>query len=223
MTTSRARFTLEGKQQNERISHGARSRHEVSRLPSLTPQRKAKLVEALSIGTSIETAYERARIVKDTFYCWMREGKALLLDEESSDIPLFLPRQPDESDDKWLERKYLFDWECALLEELYLACKEVMAEAKFKAHERMWDRVMNDDDYVPNGWILERRWPEEYALVTTNRRQVDVKAEITQKHEVEALAEALAILGPANPALIAGKQTVVLLESDAVVIEENHD
>ena len=191
--------------------------------PSLTPQRKAKLVEALSIGTSYEPACQRAGIARDTFYRWMRAGEALHLGEESPDISHFLPRQPDEPDQEWFERKYRFDRDCAHLEDLFLTCMVTGAEARFKAHKRMWDRAMNDDDYVPNAWILERRWPEEYALVPTNRRQLDVKAEITHKHEVEALAEAFAILGPANPALIAGKQTVVLPESDAVVTEANHD
>lgn len=45
--------------------------------PSLTPERKTKLVKALSVGAFIEIACQRAGIVKDAFYRWMRASKAL--------------------------------------------------------------------------------------------------------------------------------------------------
>ena len=50
--------------------------------PSLTPERKTKPVEALDVGLPIEIACERTGIVKNTFYRWMRGGKALHLGEQ---------------------------------------------------------------------------------------------------------------------------------------------
>ena len=40
--------------------------------PSLTPKRKAELLETLSVGAPIELASEAAGIVKDTYYRWIR-------------------------------------------------------------------------------------------------------------------------------------------------------
>ena len=50
--------------------------------PSLTLERKTKPVEALDVGLPIDIACERAGIVKNTFYRWMRAGKAMHLGEQ---------------------------------------------------------------------------------------------------------------------------------------------
>ena len=70
-----------------------------------------------------------------------------------------------------------------------------------------------------NAWVLERTVPEHYALVTTNRRQVDVKAEITHKHDAEIFAEIFALLGHGHQqALPAGPTTISLPEGAAQVV-----
>ena len=191
--------------------------------PTLTPDKKVLLNEALSVGAPVQIACERAGIVRDTFYRWMRAGKALYLGEESPDIPHFLPRQPDERDETWNTRLTRFEETCAMLVDLYLTSMETLAEARFQAHKKMYERALTDDSFFPNAWFLERTMPENYALVTTNRRQVDVKAEVTHKHEVKLLAEAFSILGPANPAQLAEKPTITLPDGDAVPVDPDHD
>ena len=98
--------------------------------PSLTPECKAELLEALSVGAPINIACEAAGIVKDTYYRWRRGGKALHLGEDSPDIPYFAPRQPDETDDAWFERKYLWDWDFAQLEDLFLTGTRTIARKR---------------------------------------------------------------------------------------------
>ena len=75
-------------------------------------------------------ACEAAGIVKDTYYRWRRGGKALHLGEDSPDIPYFAPRQPDETDDAWFERKYLWDWDFAQLEDLFLTGTRTIARKR---------------------------------------------------------------------------------------------
>ena len=192
--------------------------------PSLTPKRKAQLIEALSVGTPIAIACQRAGIVKDTFYRWMRAGKALHLGEESADIPHFLPRQPDESDEEWSDRKGRFDWDCAHLEDIFLTTIQTIGEARFRWMKRMNQRAFDDKDMYANAWVLERTIPEEFALVTTNRREVDIKAEVVHKSEVEAFAELYALLGHGHQQeLPAGPKTIQLPERNAVVSGEDHD
>ena len=192
--------------------------------PSLTPKTKADLVEALSTGAPIEIACEAAGIVKDTFYRWMRAGKALHLGEESPDIPHFLNRQPDESDDVWSERQYLFDWTCAHLEDIFLTVMKTIARKRVEWMRRMDQRALNDKEMYANAWVLERTVPQHFALVTTSRREVDFKAEITHKNEVEAFAELYALLGHRHQqALPAGAQTIELPEGNAGVRSDDHD
>ena len=100
--------------------------------PSLTAARKRKLLDGLSTGAPIDIACEAAGIVKNTFYRWMRAGKALHLGEESSDTPYFLPRQADETDACWDARRLLFAWDCANLEDFFLDVIETSAEWRFK-------------------------------------------------------------------------------------------
>ena len=49
--------------------------------PSLTPEVHKELIHALSVGAPIALACEAAGIVNNTFYRWMRPGKALHLGE----------------------------------------------------------------------------------------------------------------------------------------------
>ena len=134
-------------------------------------------------------------ISKNTYYRWRRAGDALYHGEECKDIPHFKPRQLDETDAEFEERRAGYQETCDMLEDLFLSTMETLAEARYQLHKRMYERAMKDKEYVPNAWMLERTVPEHYALVATNRREVDVKAEITHKHEVELLAEAFAVLG----------------------------
>ena len=50
--------------------------------PSLTPECKAKLIGALSVGAPVEIAYESVGISKNTFYRWRRAGDTLYHGEE---------------------------------------------------------------------------------------------------------------------------------------------
>ena len=88
---------------------------------------------------------------------------------------------------------------------------------------RMDQRALDDKDMYANAWVLERTVPEHYALVTTNGKETDAKVEVTHKHQAQLLAEAFALLGPANPALPAGRHTITLPERDKTVIDGDHD
>ena len=166
---------------------------------------------------------EAPGIVKDTYYRWMRAGKALHLGQESPDIPYFAPRQPDETDEAFCKRKHLWDWNCALLEDLFLTVTRTIARKRVAWMRRMDQRALQDKDMYANAWVLERTDPEHYALVTTNRKQIDAKVEVTHKQQAQLLAEAFAILGPANPALPAGRHTITKPERDTAVIDGDHD
>ena len=113
--------------------------------PRFTPQCRAKILEALAVCTPVEIACERAGIVKSTYYRWIRIGKALRLGEESPDIPHFLPRQSNEPDAGFQERRYLFDWLCADLDDFFLATMQTRGDALFQLHKRLNDRALNGD------------------------------------------------------------------------------
>ena len=100
---------------------------------------------------------------------------------------------------------------------------QTSAQARIKWIEKMNERALNDKEMFATAWMLERSEPEHFALVTTNRRKIDIKAEISHKHEAELLAEAFAILGPPNPKLTAPPQTITLPEGDAVPVDTDHD
>lgn len=141
------------------------------------------------------------------------------LGQDSPDLPHFAPRQPDETDEAICERKYLWDWDCALLEDLFLDVTRTIARKRVAWTRRMDQRALEDRDIYANAWVLERAVPVHYALVTANRKEIDVKVEATQKQQAQLLAEAFAILGPANPALPAGQRTITLPEGDKTVID----
>ncbi len=154
----------------------------------------------------------------------MRAGKALHLGEESPDIPHFLLRQPDESDEEWSERKYLFDCNCAHLEDIFLTAMKTIARKRVEWIRRMDQRALNDKDMYANAWVLERTVPQHFALVTTNRREVDFKAEITHKNEVEAFAELYALLGHGHQQALPAKPDIIELpEGNAVAADQDHD
>ena len=52
------------------------------------------------------------------------------LGEDSPDIPYFAPRQPDETDDAWFERKYLRDRDFAQLADLFLTGTRTIARKR---------------------------------------------------------------------------------------------
>ena len=192
--------------------------------PSFTPEVKDILIQALSIGCPIDTACERAGISRDTFYRWMRAGKAIHHGTESPDLPHFLPRQPNEDDAAWETRLTAFQTECGQLADCFLTTMKTLAESRYQLHKGMWDRAHKSDDMFPTAWLLERTVPEHYALVTTNRREVDVKAEIKHSHEVEAFAQLFALLGHGHQqALPPGEKIITLPEGDAVAIDPDHD
>ena len=88
----------------------------------------------------------------------------------------------------------------------------------------MDQRALEDKDMYANAWVLERTVPEHYALVTTNRKEIDAKVEVTHKSEVEAFAQLYALLGHGpQEALPAGQKTVELPERDAVAADKDHD
>jgi len=139
--------------------------------PRLTPQRTAEIVGWISTGSPIEIACEATGIVKDTFYRWYRWGKALHLGEVSTDMLHFAPRQPDETDEAFFDRKYHWDWDCALHEDIFLTVMRMRAWKRVDWMRRMDKRALEDKDMYANAWVLERTVPEEYALVTTKSSQ----------------------------------------------------
>ena len=120
------------------------------------------------------------------------------------------------------DRKARFDQDCEDLEDLFFNCMQTSARARIKWIKRMNQRALESEDMCSTAWMLERSEPEHYSLVTTNRREVDIKVEITHKHEAELLAEAFAILGPATPQLPAGQGTITLPEGHAVPVDPDH-
>lgn len=192
--------------------------------PSLTPEVKAAIIAALKVGAPIEIACEAAGIVVDTFYRWMRAGRALHLGEQSSDLPDFKARQPDEADAVWDHRKAEHDHLCDELEDIFLKVRQARAKKRLQWIERMDKRALEDDDMIANAWLLERTVPEHFALVTTNRKEIDAKVEVTHKSEVEAFAELYALLGHGHQqALPDGQQIIHLPEGDVETIDPDHD
>ena len=192
--------------------------------PSLTPEVQSAIITAIKVGAPIEIACEAAGIVKDTFYRWMRIGRAIHLGEESSEMPYFKPRLPDESDASWEKRLGEYTDLCQDLEDIFLEVRQARAQKRLEYIERMDRRALADDGMIANFWVLERTVPEHYALVTTNRKEIDVKAEITHKSEVEAFAELYALLGHGHQqALPDGQQVIELPEGDVETIDPDHD
>ena len=192
--------------------------------PRLTPQRTAEIVGWISTGSPIEIACEATGIVKDTFYRWYRWGKALHLGESSTDMLHFAPRQPDETDEAFCDRKYRYDWDCALLEDLFLTVMQAVGLKRAMWMRRMDQRAMEDKEMYANAWVLERSVPELFALVTTNRKEIEAKVEVNHTSEVEAFAQLFALLGHGRQqALPAGQQTINLPEGDATAADAHHD
>jgi len=192
--------------------------------PSLTPKRKAELVHRLSTGSPIEIACEAVGIARDTYYRWMRWGRASRLGEEVTNMLHFAPRRPEETNQEWRDRKYRHAWEYALLEDFFLTIMQTVARKRAEWMQRMAQRALNDKDMYANAWVLERTAPQHHALVTTNRKEIDAKVEVTHQSEVEAFAQLYALLGHGpQEALPAGQNTITLPEGDAVAADTDHD
>ena len=125
----------------------------------LAPLCKAELLEALSVGAPIEIAGKAAGIVKDTFYRWRRGGKARHLGRESPDFPYFAHRQPDETDEAFIDRKYHCDWDCALMEDLYLSVMRTIAGTRVAWMRRMAQRALEDEACTPTPGCLSASSP----------------------------------------------------------------
>ena len=180
--------------------------------PNLTPERKAKIVEALSVGTPIEIACEYAGIAKSTFYRWQQAGFSLPVGEERPYLPDFRPRQPDEDAETWDKRNAACNATCQMLEELFLECMQNVAEVRVRWLKKMNERAMKGD-FSALAWLLERTCPEHFALVAVRRNGFDAKAAPEPSEVAKLLAEAFALLGhpPTGPP---AWQTTALLDGN---------
>ena len=159
--------------------------------PSLTPKRKADSWRRSRWARPSKSPAKRPALSKTPTTAGYG-GKALRLNEDSPDIPYSAPRQPDETDQAWFKRKYLRDWDRALLEDLSLTVMRTVARKRVDWMRRMDQRALEDRDMYANAWVLERKAPQHYALVTTNRKEVDAKVEVTHKQQAQLLTEAFA-------------------------------
>ena len=164
----------------------------------LTPERKAKLIEALSVGAPKAIACESVGIAKSTLYRWLQAGKALYFGDKSPDIPHFPPRQRAETGTEFQARLTDYQDSCAMLEELFLATMETQAEARYQLCKRMYERAMAGDFFTIK-FLLERAGREQYSLSPYFRNRGNVQDETTSREDAKLFAEALAVFSQQPP------------------------
>ena len=186
---------------------------------SITEEKLIDYILAIEDGYTFKAAAEQIEMGETTVYRWKRAGRALLNQEESSDVPRKPTQGENESDEHYATRYDRWYQECVLLIRFYLEPAQAFNayENKFVKNLEAIAETLDPKAWQVNAWMLERRNPKEYGQTKKIEQEVNIRSEDTASI-VSGFQRMMHLISDGLEE--SRKQHSMIIESEATLVDE---